>query len=58
MRVNYRTDRIRSYMTSSESSSEEEIIGTDHFLSDHVFKLVHVLLYYIFVVIDFGVISR
>ena len=24
-------------MTSSESSSEEEIIGTDQFLSDHVF---------------------
>ena len=39
MRVNYRTDRIRSYMTSSESSSEEEIIGTDHFLSDHAANL-------------------
>ena len=32
-------------MTSSESSSDEEIIGTDHFLSDH--KLVHVVLYVI-----------
>ena len=37
MRVNYRTDRIRSYMTSSESSSGEEIIGTGQFLSDYVF---------------------
>ena len=43
-------------MTSSESSSDEEIIGTDHFLSDH--KLVHVDLYVIFCTIFWNDITK